>query len=86
MAAGRAKVRILKGYIIACFIIPLFGYSISLQLIPIQILILKCFAEKIKFLAITEVRPNFTSSSAKKYKGFSNFIKGKNFRRVLLIF
>jgi hypothetical protein len=38
----------------------------------VHILIILGFAEKIKFLAIPEVRPNFTSSSAvntKDYKG-----------------
>ena len=34
------------------------------------------------FLAITEVRPNLTSSSANKYKGFSKFIKGIFFGQV----
>ena len=39
-----------------------------MQLIPIQILILIWFAKKIKFLAITKVRPNLTLNLAKKYK------------------
>ena len=47
----------------------------------VHILILLGFAIKIKFLALPEVRPNLTSSSAEKYKGFSKFIKGKHFGR-----
>ena len=49
-------------------------------------MILIGFAKKIKFLAITKVRPNLTSSSAKKYKGFSKFIKGKIFGHVFNFF
>ena len=47
----------------------------SLQLIPIQILILMRFAKK--NLAETKVRPNLTSSSPEKYKGLSKLLKGK---------
>ena len=67
---------------LACLIKPKSQMGGSYPLYLVHILILLGFAEKIKFLAVPEVRPNLTSSSAEKYKGFSKFIKGKIFGHV----
>ena len=39
----------------------------------VHILILLGFAKKLLFLAVPEVRPNLTSSSAENTKDFQNF-------------
>ena len=67
---------------VACFIIPLFWILNKLAAYSHPDLDFNMVCKKKKFLAITKVRPNLTSSSAEKYKGFSKFIKGKKFRRV----
>ena len=66
---------------ITCFKNPLFQKWISLQPFPIQKNILLGFANKIKFLALTEVRSNSTTCLVEIYKGFQKFIKGKKCRQ-----
>jgi hypothetical protein len=44
------------------------------------------FANKIKFLAVPEVRPKMISISSEKYKGCLKFTKGNNFPTRYLIF
>ena len=58
---------------LACLIKPKFQMWSSYPLNLVHILILLGFAKKIKILAVPEVRPNLTSSSAENTKDFQNF-------------
>ena len=58
--------------ILACLIKPKSQMGSSYPPNLVHILILLGFAKKIKFLAVPEVRPNLTSSSAENTKDFQN--------------
>jgi hypothetical protein len=86
-----SPVRVCQGwctaaYLVACLIKPKSQMGLSYPPNLVHILIIFGFAQKFKFLAVPEVRPNLTSSSPQKYKGFSKFLKGKKFWHVFIIF